>query len=187
VKRAQHNVVVFKGRRRGDRDEALEQILQEHCSALRQFLRMHLALEPDREDVIQDVFVRLACIEDLAGKFAGRPDSVRSYLFAMARNLIRDRNRRARVRQTAGHVPYDDEIGIVAQATPEDTLCARQKVQAMRRALRQAKPKHRRAFVLSRFKHMSYREIADDLGVSVSTVEKYISTVLAALREDTAS
>ena len=42
--------------------------------------------------------------------------------------------------------------------------------------------KVRRAFIMNRFQEMSYREIADELGVSVSSVEKYMITALKTLR-----
>lgn len=108
---------------------------------------------------------------------------MRSYLFAIARNLIRDNYRRARVRQSDGHMPYDDEIETVEQSTPEDILSTQQALKNMRTALKGMKRNHRRAFLLSRFRQLSYREIADDLGVSVSSVERYITTVLCALRK----
>lgn len=41
----------------------------------------------------------------------------------------------------------------------------------------------RRAFILSRFMGKNYREIAIDLNVSESSVEKYIISALAQLRD----
>jgi len=43
-------------------------------------------------------------------------------------------------------------------------------------------PHHKSAFVLCRVEGKAYREISDILGVSVSTVEKYISAALMAIR-----
>ena len=40
----------------------------------------------------------------------------------------------------------------------------------------------RTAFVMSRYREMSYGEIAATMGVSVKTVEKYVSAALAQLR-----
>jgi len=162
----------------------LDALFRDHNTALRRFLRMQMISHTDLEDVIQDVWLRLAQIDDLCGKFADRPDTVRSYLFTMARNLVCDRSRRAKVRHVESHIPFDEEVVHIRQPTPEDKLKTRQRLDAITRRLRKMKAKHRRAFVLSRFKNLSYREIADDLGVSVSTVEKYISAALSALREE---
>ena len=158
--------------------------MEEHGSALRRFLRARLALEPDREDLMQEVFVRLAKLDDSDDRLTMRPEAVRSFLFTIATNLIRDSVRRAKVREKDKHVTYDDEQPTARVDTPEDQLQASQKLALMMRALRRVKAVHRRAFILSRRDNKSYRDIADDLGVSVSTVEKYISAVLLEMRKE---
>ncbi len=60
----------------------------------------------------------------------------------------------------------------------------KQDIGRMQDVLLKLKPKHRHAFVLSRFKYMSNKDIAETIGVSVSTVEKYISKALLALRKE---
>ncbi|MEE8295983.1 MAG: RNA polymerase sigma factor [Sphingomonadales bacterium] len=177
------NVIFFSARKRKGRDVMLEQIVHEHGAALQRFMRVRLALEPDREDIIQEVFLRLARIDDLQVKFSEKPDTVRSYLFSIATNLIRDNARREKVRQKKNHISYEENIGPCNSLTPEDALRTKQKLKAMNRALGQVKPEQKRAFILSRMENLSYAEIAADLGVSVSTVEKYISTVLYVLRK----
>ncbi len=169
---------------RASRRPVIEAVLEEHGSALRRFLRARLALEPDREDLMQEVFVRLSKLEDADKRLTMRPEAVRSFLFAIATNLIRDSVRRARVREKDKHVSYDDEQATTNVDTPEEQLQASQKLALMMRTLRRVKPAHRRAFILSRRDSKSYRDIADDLGVSVSTVEKYISAVLMEMRKE---
>ena len=176
--------VVYLATSNTSRHDLLETLFQEHGPALRRFLRVRLALEADREDISQDVYVRLSRMENLTEKLAERPESVRSYLFAIATNLIRDRARRAKVREQDKHVQIDDEMPPMVSITPEDEVSARQRLALMKRALRRVKDVHREAFILSRQHHKSYREIADALGVSVSTVEKYISAVLVVLRKE---
>ena len=166
------------------RRRVIESVLEEHGPALRRFLRARLALEPDQEDLMQEVFVRLTRLDDADERLAMRPEAVRSFLFTIATNLIRDSVRRAKVREKDKHVSYDDDQPTTSVDTPEEQLQASQKLALMMRALRRVKATHRRAFLLSRRDHKSYRDIADDLGVSVSTVEKYISAVLLELRKE---
>ena len=44
-------------------------------------------------------------------------------------------------------------------------------------------PQCRRVFILNRFEGYKYREVADELGMSIKTVETHMSKALAAMRE----
>lgn len=177
------NILRFPVRKFSARDRMLSEIVAEHDSALRRFLRMRQLSPHDQEDVLQDVYLKLAKIDDLVERLSQSPDTVRSYLFVIASNVIRDRGRRAKVRAADKHQSIDDHDLSVA-ISPEREVSGRQNIGVVERTLRQQKAHHRRAFMLSRFEHKSYREIADDLAVSVSTVEKYICRVLLALRQE---
>lgn len=162
----------------------LEAIHRDHGIALRRFLNIRLHSEPDREDVIQDIFVRLSALPGVETYFTERPKTLRNYLFAMASNMLRDRARRAKVRQAAAHQPFEDADVCGHSVSPEQYLAVKQDIGRMQDVLLKLKPKHRHAFVLSRFKYMSNKDIAETIGVSVSTVEKYISKALLALRKE---
>lgn len=178
------NILLFPGRKQAERDRLLQDIVAEHDSALRRFLRMRQLQPGDQEDVLQDVYLKLSRLEDLTERLTKSPDTVRSYLFVMESNIIRDNIRRATAREAANHKPLEQQDDIEAGFTPEIILSGKQEVAAVEKALRRVKSPHRRAFMLSRFEHKSYREIADDLSISISTVEKYICRVLIALREE---
>lgn len=68
------------------------------------------------------------------------------------------------------------------QPSPEAVAVAREEIAASLRAIEALPAQARRAFVLSRFEEKTYREIASMLGVSESSVEKYIIAALKALR-----
>ena len=110
------------------RDAVLTDILEAHGVALRRFLTVRLRGHVDIEDVIQDIFMRLAALPDVETYFTHRPETLRGYLFTMAANMLRDRARRAQVRQQDFHDEYDDEVGIAASVTPEEFLITKQEV-----------------------------------------------------------
>ena len=180
---AKAKILRFPIRKSTERDSMLSEIVSEHDGALRRFLRMRRLSEVDQEDVLQDVYLKLAKMDDLVDRLSQSPDTVRSYLFVVASNVIRDRVRRAKVRAADRHQPLDD-TDAVGMISPERELLGREDIGVVERTLRHQKTAHRRAFMLSRFDHKSYREIADELSVSVSTVEKYICRVLLALRQE---
>ena len=177
-------VVPLAGRQGSARERFIEKLFVDHQAAIRRFLRMRLMEDQDREDVIQDMFLRLAGMEGIQQRLSEKPDSVRSYLFAMAVNLANDRARRARVRHSARHDTLDEQPNIDDNRSPEEQAAARQELAAMKTVLMKLNLKQRNAFVLNRFKCLSYPQIAAQMGISVSAVEKYISNTLYVLRRE---
>ncbi|MCO4320319.1 RNA polymerase sigma factor [Aliidiomarina quisquiliarum] len=169
-------------------DKLLELIIAEHGAALQRFVRVRVGQKDDADDVVQDVYARLAQMSQLEQRVAGRMDTVRNYLFQIAVNIITDRYRKAVVRREFDHVDADEPSTIYGAlgstlSSPERQLEGKRTLQLIQLALNDVKPELQQAFLLSRMDNMSYREISDTMGVSVSTVEKYISAVLVAIRE----
>lgn len=160
----------------------LLEVIQEHETALKRFLRMRLANEPDREDIAQEVYVRLCRQEGLAEKLSFGPEKTRAYLFTIATNLIRDMARRGATRQVSQHDHLNEEECEDEMPSAEDRLQSRQELTRIKDLIGKLDPKCRRAFLFSRLDNMSYREIADEMEISVSMVEKHISRALARIR-----
>ena len=169
-------------RRKDSASDALQRIALEHEPALRRFVSARLASHPDHEDVVQETFLRVARQEDIERKLSRSLDSVRSYLFSIATNVIRDRYRKAATRQK-----YDDLTTYRARArgtesSAEDVVSAQEQLGTVKAAIMKLSPECRDAFVLNRFEGLSYREVADTMCVSVSMVEKHIMRALAEIR-----
>src|SRR3546814_13371174 len=78
-------------------------------------------------------------------------------------------------------MPLED-VDLVSEAPcQERTVLAQQELQIVRRVILELLPKCRKVFLLSRTHCKTYPEIAELCGISVKTVEKYISQALAAL------
>lgn len=164
--------------------DLLESTFQEHAASLRAFLRARLVLEEDREDIMQEVFLKLSRQPELAEKLSSRTGNTLSYLISIATNLIIDRKRREEVRRFGLHESYEDEDLFSEQPTPESAAMSQQQLESMVAVLRKMKPKWREALILNRFEHMSYPEVARCMGVSTTSVERYISGALKLLREE---
>ena len=119
-------------------------------------------------DLTQDIFLRLRRI---AAPLTDRHEA-RLYLFRMARNLATD-HQRVEGRRTeilSGAVTLFEDV----QASPEDEVVARDQLRVVDAALDDL-PKHcRDVLYMSRLLGMSHGEIAAELKVSKSLVEKYI-------------
>jgi len=119
-------------------------------------------------DLTQDIFLRLRRIT------APLPDrhEARLYLFQMARNLAIDHQRveGRRAEILAGAVTLFEGM----QASPEDEALAHDQMRVVDAALDEL-PKHCRDILyMSRLLGMSHSEIAAELKVSKSLVEKYV-------------
>ena len=68
-------------------------------------------------------------------------------------------------------------------ASPERAAAVREQLQQVESALNGLPRKCRRAFLLHRTRHLSYQQIADEMGVSVSTVEKHMIRALGQCRK----
>lgn len=115
------------------------------------------------EDIVHDAFVKLSA-RQIALSDIG-------LLVRTAQNLARDQRRAERVRTAyaAGVMP---EQGPVGEASPYDAMAARQELQDLFDALKSLPDRVQRVFLLSKMDEMSYPQIAEKLGVSISTVEK---------------
>lgn len=162
----------------------LERIVTEHGPSLRLFLQVRAPAGMEIEDIQQEVFLRLVRLPNPIEQLSKQPDTLRSYLFTIATNLIRDRLRRAKTRHQEQHEPFEEQQCHLQHNGPEEWLTGTQQYQKMRRAIGRLPNKPRQAFILSRYKHYSYRDISEYMNVSVSTVEKYIAEALNALRKE---
>jgi RNA polymerase sigma-70 factor (ECF subfamily) len=125
------------------------------------------------EEVVQDVFARLW---RHAGDYDGRRASVRTWLYAIARNRIIDARRRAAARPQRAEDPLDDAAELDAAL---DQTVLRWQVTA---ALARLSPQHREVIRLAHYGGLTMREIAERTGVPLGTVKSRTSYALRHLR-----
>ena len=178
----QGKVVDLVKRRPETRKQLLERLFREYEPALRAFMQVRLGLREDREDIIQDTFCRLARMEGLVDKLHAHR-SPKSYLFAIANNLLIDYLRQRSTRQPHEAERLDQLPDAPVEITPESIVTASEELEQVKVILRRLTPKCRTAFVLKRFQQMSGRDIAEVMNISESRVDKYVARAMQALRE----
>jgi len=128
----------------------------------------------EAEDIVQQAFVRLweqRETLDIAW-------SLRAYLYKTVHNRCLNRIRDAKTREQ--YKIYNAQQMEQQEAhthTPEPEL-----VERLQRALATLPEQCRRIFELSRFEELKYREIADQLGISIKTVETQMGKALRLMR-----
>lgn len=178
-----NNVVDLKGRRQETKEQVLERLFHEHGAALRKFLRGRTGSDDDLEDVVQDVFLRLAKMDDLDERMKAGQGNSRAFIFTAANNLVVDLERRKAVRWKYKARHRDEASEQIQDVTPERMLSADRDLAMVKRVIMKLRPNCRRAFVLNRFENMSYPQVADTMGISVKQVEKLMSSALVKLRD----
>jgi RNA polymerase sigma-70 factor (ECF subfamily) len=135
--------------------------------------------DPQRAaDIAQDVYIRLIRIR---GRTRIRDE--KAFLFMVATNLVRDEARRVRANVVTGQIDSNVINLPGVEPSPERVVESRQALKVLFESIGQLKPQYRQALVLHRFGGMSYPQIAVEMGLSVSTVEKYIIRALRYFRE----
>jgi RNA polymerase sigma factor (sigma-70 family) len=147
------------------------------CEPLQRFFASFRLSSHDVEDLTQEVFLRLA--RPVHRDSLRQPDA---FLFTLARNLVRDRARRLYTRAARSAVNLEDLDLSCELPTLEEFVEYEERLQDATQALEGLKSETRRAFIMHRVFRCSYAEIASDLGVSVSMIEKHIMCAIAALR-----
>lgn len=170
------------------KDDFLAELVAQHGLALRKFLARKLDSPEDAAEVSQDAFLRLHRMAE-----PEKLDNARAFLFQVANNLAIDQLRRRTLHyrflnteksMAAGGEPID--INAIA-ASPEQIISAREKLEAIYRAVDELPFKVKQAFLLHRKSGLSYNDIARQMDVSVSSVEKYILQALKHCRMRLAS
>ncbi|HYG28306.1 MAG TPA: sigma-70 family RNA polymerase sigma factor [Caulobacteraceae bacterium] len=125
----------------------------------------------EADDLVQEVFLSLqdrGHVEDI--QHANR------YLFRAAANLL-TRRAKAKTWDWADSAGLE-ELQLFDELSPERSLIAKQDLRRMMEALQHLPPRVEEAFVLHRFEDMTYREIAQRMGIKPKSVEALIIRAL---------
>jgi len=141
-----------------DPSHAAQELFRQHGAAVYRFALSLLRHHQDAEDVVQETFLKL--LRHLAS--GERTENVHGWLFTVAANALRDRQRR-RWRW----VPWaEDHEGTVEAPRLHDEDG---RVTMLRDALQQLSPRDRLLLAL-RAQGLSYRDIATAAGIRASSV-----------------
>jgi RNA polymerase sigma factor (sigma-70 family) len=156
----------------------LLRVFHESEGDLRAFMAARLRCPFTAHDLTQELYLKVSALDS-------RPEvaNARAYLFRMAANLVIDHLRREQRRS-----------GLLAEVegllwggageggvSPERQVMAQQELRALIAVVEALPPKTRRVFKRNRFDGKTQREIAEELGISQTAVEKHIRKALRRL------
>ncbi len=157
------------------------QLVEKTRGSLLNFLSTKVADGEEAADIAQDAYMRIYKLQEPQAL-----DNAKAYLFQVAANIAIDQLRRKNLAnkydssQRAQQEIMDAALPNQAHntASPERKLEAQQQLQKIDEAMLSMPIAARQAFLLHRQKGLSYSQIAKEMNVSVSSVEKYILTAL---------
>ncbi|SDJ87032.1 RNA polymerase sigma-70 factor, ECF subfamily [Pseudomonas delhiensis] len=149
----------------------IDRLYSDHHGWLHGWLRSRLGNAADAADLAQDTFLRLLLKQELL-----ELRTPRAFLRTIARGLVIDHWRREELEraylESIAHLP---EAEAPSAETREMLL---QLLESIARLLDGLKPRVRTAFLLAQCEGLPHAQVAERLGVSVRSVERYVAEAL---------
>ena len=128
------------------------------------------------QSLIQECFIKLWENRENAEQIKNLP----TYLSFMVRNQCVDHIRKEKSLENL----YRNSENVIAEANSEDLVLSHEFEERVVVVLSSLPERSRIAFEYSRFEYLTYKEIAEKMGISVKAVEALISRALKTLREE---
>ncbi|MFV0925598.1 sigma-70 family RNA polymerase sigma factor [Pseudomonas palmensis] len=151
--------------------DSVHRLYQQHHSWLNTWLRCRLGNAADAADLAQDTFLRL-----LQRREQLELNAPRAFLRTIARGLVIDHWRREELQraylEALAQLP---EAEVPSAETCELLLELLERIACLLDGLR---PKVRTAFLLAQCEGLSHKQIAEQMGISLRSVERYVADAL---------
>jgi len=167
-------VVAEDREQRGEQNRRLSEIIQRERRRLFQFIRNRVDDQRDAEDILQDVFSELT----EAYRLMKPIEQVGAWLFRVARNRIIDRSRkqsRDLEEPIAGPAGKEDARALedllpTPEAGPDAAYARTVLVEELEAAIEELPDEQRRVFLSHELEGRSFKQLAEETGVSVNTL-----------------
>lgn len=170
----------------GNRD-AVQMVAARYGTDLHNYFYNSLNSHFDADDLLQDLYGRLLSYHQPI-----RLQSLNAFVHTIALNLLRDRSRRVYSRHLPHTISIDDidEVDEAEQISidtldPSRVAGGIEELEQVNHELTNMQLECKKAFCLHRMRGLNYKQIASNMGVTVSMVEKHIMRVTRKLRKAT--
>jgi len=160
------------------KDHFVKELIDQYNGSLVRFLSSRVSSQEDAADIAQEAFERLYKLQE-----PHKLENPRAYLYQVASNILIDSQRRAtlhnRWMRHEQAMNCDDTFADRAELeNPEHYFQNIQHLERIYRIVDDLPEKCRRVFLMHRTQNLTYSQIAVEMELSVSSVEKYILQAL---------
>lgn len=155
-------------------EKVFEEIFNTHAKNLKRFIFSKTRDADLAEDIIQDAFVKIW--EDCEKVIF---NTIKSYLYTIANNLFLNIVKHNKIVHKHQKIAVKDSTN----ESPEFILLEEEFLIKLEKTIADLPEIQREVFLLNRIEKKKYKEIAEQLGISVKAVEKRMHGALLVLRE----
>jgi len=127
------------------------------------------------EDIVQEAFLKVWEMRTTV-----RTETARALLYTISGNLFANKYKRKKL-DLKLHQTFIEDRNF---ETPEFEMEVKEFDQKLQRVLSGLNEKNREVFLMNRIEQLTYKEIADNLSISVKAVEKRMTKALECIRKE---
>ncbi|MEQ1557772.1 MAG: sigma-70 family RNA polymerase sigma factor [Methyloglobulus sp.] len=157
--------------------DAAATLIERHRQELLRHLLRRVACPDTANDLLHDTYLRLVNYR------SSEPvNNTRAFVYRIADNIATDHLRKNKLVPVELPEPDGDEI-IDRTPLPEQAVFAQQQLELCEQVLKELSPSALNIFLLSRYEGYTHVQIAQELDVSISWVEKSLFKTMKLLRK----
>lgn len=155
--------------------QTFEKIYKTYAMDIRRFLFFKTQDIKRAEDLMQDVFIKLW---DNCSKVEF--DKVKGYLFSVANNMFLNEVKHLKVVHNYNKFNKKEETN----ESPEFIFLEKEFMEKLERTIGNLPEKQKEVFLMNRIEKKKYKDIADQLNISIKAVEKRMHQALLTMRKE---
>lgn len=150
--------------------------MERYYSEVLSYITRSIGCKDKAQSIVQEACIRL--LKHRNNNPKQEITQQRAMFFTTAKNLVIDQYRRNK------RFTESEELELIAPSDyePEAKLAAQQQLDLLYNCIEQFPAATKQAFVLYKFKNLSHQQVAEQMSISVSMVEKHLATAMLACR-----
>ncbi|MBD2783719.1 sigma-70 family RNA polymerase sigma factor [Xenorhabdus sp. DI] len=148
-------------------NQITQQLYSDYHHWLCNWIRQNSACPNHAEDLAHEIFIKLMQSSDL--ETIRQP---RAFLITLARRTLANHWRRKKLEDR--YLESLRELPVISSHSSEHQLVLLDQLEKIDKTLDELPVKVRQAFLLTQFQGRRYKEVAEDLGISISSVKNYL-------------
>ncbi|MDD7884556.1 RNA polymerase sigma factor [Flavivirga sp. 57AJ16] len=172
----QHTSLLITALKKGD-ERAFKTIYESNKKPLSAFINSYTKNQAQTDDIVQDTFIKLWNAKEGIDENI----SLGGFLCKIAYYTFIDTFRKKKREQSMLDVWQYKKLMLLVK---EESDIKKEKIHLIEKAIEKLPPKCKEIFVMSKFEQLKYAEIAEQLGLSIKTVEVQMGKAFSIIRKE---